>query len=81
MTTTTGRRRFLSRTAMTLAAARLGVAGALDANAAEPRQLAALGRATEWLNSPRLQAGSLLGKVLLVQFGTYGPAAPRRHMS
>ena len=38
---------------------------------AEPRQLAALGRATEWLNSPPLSATTLRGKVVLVQFGTY----------
>ena len=28
-------------------------------------------RATEWLNSPPLSATTLLGKVVLVQFGTY----------
>ena len=33
--------------------------------------IAALGRATEWLNSPPLSAATLLGKVVLVQFGTY----------
>ena len=33
--------------------------------------LAALARATAWLNSPPLSATSLLGKVVLVQFGTY----------
>ena len=37
----------------------------------EPRQIAALRRATEWLNSPPLSATTLLGKVVLVQFGTY----------
>ena len=42
-----------------------------DANEREPRELAALGRATEWLNSPRLTAASLLGKVVLVDFCTY----------
>jgi hypothetical protein len=56
---------------MTLAAAQFGVLGTPDANAGEPRELAALGRATEWLNSPRLSAACLLGKVVLVQFGTY----------
>jgi hypothetical protein len=35
------------------------------------RELAALGRANEWLNSPRLTPESLAGKVVLVQFGTY----------
>jgi hypothetical protein len=37
----------------------------------EPRELAAIGRATDWLNSPRLTAASLLGKVVLVDFCTY----------
>ena len=65
-----GRRHFLGRAAMTLAAARFGVLGT-EANQREPRELAALGRATEWLNSPPLPAAALLGKVVLVQFGTY----------
>ena len=56
---------------MTLAAARFGLLGTSEANQREPRQLAALRRATEWLNSPPLSATTLLGKVVLVQFGTY----------
>ena len=57
---------------MTIAAAQLGMLGALaEASGREPRELAALGRATEWLNSPRLTAASLLGKVVLVDFCTY----------
>jgi len=35
------------------------------------RELAALARASEWLNSPRLTPGSLAGKVVLAQFWTY----------
>ena len=35
------------------------------------RQLTAIGRATEWLNSPRLTPEALAGKVVLVQFWTY----------
>ncbi len=66
-----GRRRFLRSAAMTLAAVRFGALGTSEANEAESRQLAALGRATAWLNSPPLSATSLLGKVVLVQFGTY----------
>ena len=66
-----GRRRFLGAAAMTLAAARFGMLGTSEANEAESRQLVALGRATVWLNSPPLSASSLLGKVVLVQFGTY----------
>jgi thiol-disulfide isomerase/thioredoxin len=66
-----GRRRFPGRVAMTLAAMRFGLLGTAAANERESRHLAALGRATEWLNSPPLSATTLLGKVVLVQFGTY----------
>src|SRR5262245_5907807 len=54
---------------MTMAASQVGMLDAAQANAS--RELAALGRATEWLNSPRLTAASLLGKVVLVDFWTY----------
>ena len=63
------RRRLLGRVAMTMAAAQLGVLNM--AQAKESRELAALGRATEWLNSPRLTSASLAGKVVLVDFCTY----------
>ena len=56
---------------MTMAAARLGVMGTENVYAREPRELAAIGNATEWLNSPRLTAASLLGKVVVVDFWTY----------
>jgi thiol-disulfide isomerase/thioredoxin len=56
---------------MTMAAAQFGMCGTLEANQREPRELAALGRATEWLNSPRLTPSSLAGKVVLVDFCTY----------
>src|SRR5262249_33609490 len=36
-----------------------------------PRELTAIGRANEWLNSPRLTADALLGKVVVVNFCTY----------
>jgi hypothetical protein len=65
-----GRRHFLGTAAMTLAAARFGLVTA-EANQREPRQIAALRRAKEWLNSPQQSATTLLGKVVLVQFGTY----------
>ena len=55
---------------MTVAAAHFGMSGAADAEDL-PRELAAIGRATEWLNSPRLTAASLRGKVVLVDFWTY----------
>lgn len=66
-----GRRHFLGKAATTLAAAQFGFMGTAKANERESRQLAALGRATGWLNSPPLSAAGLRGKVVLVQFGTY----------
>ena len=56
---------------MTIAAARLGMSGTVEANQRAPRELAAIGSAAEWLNSPRLTASSLAGKVVLVDFWTY----------
>ena len=56
---------------MTIAGARLGVSGTVEANQRAPRELAALGGAAEWLNSPRLTPSSLAGKVVLVDFWTY----------
>ncbi|HEX2341852.1 MAG TPA: thioredoxin-like domain-containing protein [Vicinamibacterales bacterium] len=64
------RRRFLGAAAMTIAAAQFGGFGT-EANDGEPREWAALNRATEWLNSPRLTQSSLAGKVVLVDFWTY----------
>ena len=51
---------------MTIAAGMFGreVAG-------ESRELAAFGRANEWINSPPLTSASLLGKVVAVDFWTY----------
>ena len=66
-----GRRQFLGRAAMTVAAARLGLPGAADAKDREPRELAALARASEWFNAPRPTAAGLLGKVVVVDFWTY----------
>jgi thiol-disulfide isomerase/thioredoxin len=56
---------------MTIAAAHLGMFGKAYANDRDPRELAALSRAAEWLNSPRLTPPSLAGKVVLVDFWTY----------
>jgi hypothetical protein len=67
---TLGRRRVLGATVLTLAAARLGLLRASQAEPREPRHLAALRRATEWHESPPSIAG-LTGQVVLVQFGTY----------
>jgi Thioredoxin like C-terminal domain len=56
---------------MTIAAAHLGMFRAVEGNQRAPRELAAIGHATEWLNSPRLTAENLLGKVVVVDFCTY----------
>ena len=56
---------------MTMAATRLGIPYRAEAADREPREYTAIGRATEWLNSPRLTAASLLGKSVLVDFWTY----------
>src|SRR5690349_20680432 len=64
------RRSFLATTAMAMVTSQLGTPCRAEANGAS-RELAALGRATEWLNSPRLTAQTLAGKVVLVDFWTY----------
>ena len=65
------RRRFLGRVAMTLAATQFGMSGLTAALRWGAGDLAALGRATEWLNSPRLSEAELRGKVVAVNFCTY----------
>ena len=52
-------------------AAHLGTFGTAESAGRAPNELAALERASEWLNSPRLTAASLLGKVVVVDFCTY----------
>jgi hypothetical protein len=64
------RRRLLGRVAMAIGAAKVGMFGTAESNSAS-RQAGAIGRASEWLNSPRLAPDSLAGKVVLVQFWTY----------
>jgi len=54
---------------MTIVAAQFGTSG--NANDGERREFAAFNRATEWINSPRLTAADLHGKVVLVDFCTY----------
>jgi thiol-disulfide isomerase/thioredoxin len=56
---------------MTMAAAHFGVSGTAEPADREPRELAAIGHATAWVNTPPLTAASLRGKVLLVDFWTY----------
>src|SRR5262245_39251207 len=63
----TNRRRFVWRTAMAIGA----LAGGAGTSDGASRELTAIGRATQWFNSPRLTPESLEGKVVLVQFCTY----------
>ena len=62
---------------MTMAAAQLGSVSTANPSEGASRELAALGRAKEWLNSAALSAATLPGKVTLVQFGTYTLMPPR----
>jgi thiol-disulfide isomerase/thioredoxin len=61
----------LTGAALTMAATRFGMFDTTEAKGRPSREMAALGRATEWLNSPRLTAESLRGKVVLIDFWTY----------
>src|SRR5262245_11291442 len=65
------RRHFLRRVATTLGTASAALVSGVAATQRTSRELAAVGRATEWLNSPRLTADALLGKVVVVDFCTY----------
>ena len=65
------RRRFLGTVAMTIAATHLGTRGIASGSYGSSRELSALTGAAEWINSPRLTASSLAGKVVLVDFCTY----------
>jgi thiol-disulfide isomerase/thioredoxin len=65
------RRRYLVRLAATMAGAGLGLFGVAQAIDRTSREFSGLDRATEWINSPRLTAASLAGRVVLVDFWTY----------
>src|SRR5262245_10506033 len=65
------RRRFLGKAVMTLAASHLSVFGSSYCAEGASRELAAIDRATEWINSPRLTASSLAGRLVVVDFWTY----------
>ena len=69
MTFDINRRRFLATAAVAIATTRLGVPR-LQAKET-PRELAALGRAGEWINSQRLTPDALADKVVVVDFWTY----------
>jgi thiol-disulfide isomerase/thioredoxin len=72
------RRQFLLTAATTIAAAQLGMIGSADAKVSS--ELASLGIATEWLNSPPLTADGLRGKVVLIDFWTYSCINWRRQL-
>jgi thiol-disulfide isomerase/thioredoxin len=62
--------------AMTIAAARLGASGGRHVEAASAgqrtsREMAAIGNAPHWINSPRLTPSNLAGKVVVADFWTY----------
>jgi thiol-disulfide isomerase/thioredoxin len=54
-----------------MAAAHFGRFDATEARDQGSSELGSLGNATQWINSPRLTASSLAGKVVLVNFWTY----------
>jgi thiol-disulfide isomerase/thioredoxin len=65
------RRRYLVRLGIAIGGAGLGAFGVTQAIERTSREFAGLDRAREWLNTPRLTAASLAGKVVLVDFCTY----------
>jgi thiol-disulfide isomerase/thioredoxin len=71
------RRRFFGLAALSLAGAWIGTRDSVQLITMKPfrrsgaSDLASLGRATAWLNSPPLTAADLQGKVVLVDFWTY----------
>ena len=56
---------------MTIAAAQFGVSCTAEADDRPSQELSAIGRTTDWLNSPPLTAKQLAGKVVAVDFWTY----------
>ena len=56
---------------MTVAAAHLGLSDSAEGEDRLPRELRAIVGATEWINSSRLNAESLRGRVVAVDFWTY----------
>src|SRR4030088_1124578 len=71
------RRRFFGLAALSLAGAWIGTRESVQLITMKPfrpsgaSDLASLGKATAWLNSPPLTAAGLRGKVVLVDFWTY----------
>jgi thiol-disulfide isomerase/thioredoxin len=65
------RRRVIAQGAMTFAGAQIGAFAAMQAKDRTSREITALGRAADWLNSARLTPSDLAGKVVVVDFCTY----------
>ena len=71
------RRRFLANSVMTICAARLGIAGCVNAESQAAIRLSSEGEfpplsgATRWLNSQPLTARGLRGSVVLINFWTF----------
>jgi thioredoxin family protein len=70
------RRRLLRAMATSIAAARLGIFGSINARAfgatlETSDELSSLANATTWLNSAPLTAGGLRGKIVLIDIWTY----------
>jgi thiol-disulfide isomerase/thioredoxin len=65
------RRRVIAQGAMTFAGAQIGAFAAMQAKDRTSREMTALGRAADWLNSARLTPSDLAGKVVVVDFCTY----------
>jgi thiol-disulfide isomerase/thioredoxin len=65
------RRRYLTRLAVIMAGAGVGVFSVARAVDRASRDLSGLDRATAWLNSPPLTASRLAGRAVLVDFWTY----------
>jgi thiol-disulfide isomerase/thioredoxin len=56
---------------MSIGAAHFGLLAGAYADDRVSRELSAIGRATEWINTPPLKPESLIGKVVVVDFWTY----------
>jgi thiol-disulfide isomerase/thioredoxin len=65
------RRRVIAQGAITFAGAQIGAFAAMQAKDRTSREMTALGRAADWLNSARLTPSDLAGKVVVVDFCTY----------
>ena len=74
------RRRFIGRAASTIGVVGFGMIASSEARSGVRGELAALTRATTWLNSQPLTAAELDRKVVLVNFWTYSCINWRRQL-